>query len=360
MANITKEYKSWLNELKQRIHSSQIKAALKVNAELLALYWHLGKEILQKESSYGKKLIDQLSKDLMNEFPHLQGFSRSNLYYIRQWVLFYTQKSPIVPQLVGQLDFSGQQIDKEGDNSAILELITQIPWGHNREIISKCLEIHEALFYISETVKNNWSRNVLVHQIESKLWQRQGKAITNFEQTLPASQSDLARELIKDPYSFDFLNLAQEHKERDLESALMDNITKFLLELGAGFSFVGRQFPVKVGDKEFSIDLLFYHYKLRCFVVVELKAGEFIPEYSGKLNFYLNVVDDMLKQKEDNATLGILICKQRNEIITEYALRGINKPIGISEYQFTASLPENLKSSLPSIKQIEEHLSEPK
>lgn len=198
---------------------------------------------------------------------------------------------------------------------------------------------------------------VLINQIESKLWQRQGKAITNFEQTLPAPQSDLAREMIKDPYSFDFLSLAKEHKERDLESALTDNITKFLLELGAGFSFVGRQFPVKVGDKEFSIDLLFYHYKLRCFVVVELKAGEFIPEYSGKLNFYLNVVDDMLRQKEDNATLGILICKQRNEIITEYALRGINRPIGISEYQFIARLPVGLKDSFPTTEQIEQHLS---
>lgn len=361
MVNITKSYKGWLNELKQRIHSSQIKAALKVNAELLALYWHLGSEILEKEKEkgYGKKLIDQLSKDLMYEFPQLKGFSRSNLYFVRQWVSFYAQKSPIVQQLVRQLSDSGQLVDNENNrnvDNAIQEVLFQIPWGHHIQIITTCKNLDEALFYVTEVARNSWSRNVLLNQIESNLWQRHGKAITNFEQTLPAAQSDLARELIKDPYSFDFLSLAKEHKERDLESALTDNITKFLLELGAGFSFVGRQFPVKVGGKEFSIDLLFYHYKLRCFVVMELKAGEFIPEYSGKLNFYLNVVDDMLRQKDDNATLGILICKQRNEIITEYALRGINRPMGISEYQFTARLPEGLKDSFPTSEQIKRHL----
>jgi predicted nuclease of restriction endonuclease-like (RecB) superfamily len=364
MANISKEYKSWLNELKQHIHSTQIRAALKVNAELLGLYWHLGQEILNKEKDrgYGKKLIDQLSKDLMQEFPQVKGFSRSNLYSVRQWVSFYAQNGPTVQSNFGQLAEFGQSVGNksiEEANGQMLNVLFQIPWGHHLQIISKCKRLEEAIFYVKETGRYNWSCNVLLHQIESKLWERQGKAITNFEQTLPAPQSDLARELIKDPYSFDFLNLAKEHKERDLESALMDNITKFLLELGAGFSFIGRQYPIKVGDKEFAIDLLFYHYKLRCFVVVELKAGEFIPEHSGKLNFYLNVVDDMLRQKEDNATLGILICKQRNEIITEYALRGINRPMGISEYQFTARLPESLKDSLPTIEQIEEHLSEP-
>lgn len=333
---------------------------MSVNSELLLLYWHLGLEILDKEKNkkWGTKLLDQLSTDLLKEFPQMKGLRRDNLYRIRQWVLFYTRNSLIVAQLVPQLSKEVHSIENESlSNPTIEQLLCQIPWGHNREIVTRSSDINEALFYVAETKKYNWSRNVLINQIESKLWQRQGKAITNFEQTLPALQSELARELIKDPYSFDFLNLAQEHKERDLESALMNNITKFLLELGAGFSFVGRQFPIKVGDKEFAIDLLFYHYKLRCFVVVELKAGEFIPEYSGKLNFYLNVIDDMLRQKDDNATLGILICKQRNEIITEYALRGINRPMGISEYQFTARLPEGLKDSFPTNEQIEKHLS---
>lgn len=356
MATVIKEYKNWLSELKTRIRSSQIKAALVINTELLRLYWHLGQEILEKEKSswWGNRLIDQLSDDLKKEFPLVSGFSRDNLYWMRRWVKFYTSKGSIVAQAVQQLE---NAIQNDEDEEFVSDLIFQIPWGHNREVIAKCSGKNEALFYVTETIKNNWSRNVLINQIESKLWQRRGKAITNFEQTLPAPQSDLARELIKDPYSFDFLGLAKEYKERDLESALMDNITKFLLELGAGFSFVGRQYPVKVGGKEFSIDLLFYHYKLRCFVVVELKAGEFIPEYSGKLNFYLNVVDDLLRQKEDNATLGILICKQRNEIITEYALRGISSPMGISEYQFTARLPEGLKDIFPTNEQIERHLS---
>lgn len=311
MEKVTKAYKTWLQELKEHIHSSQIRTLLKVNAELLSLYWHLGKEILDKEKNggWGKKMIDQLSKDLMHEFPRLRGFSRSNLYSIRQWVSFYAQKSSIVQRHFGQLPGFGHNIENQKIDEydrQILNFLFQIPWGHHLQIISKCKQHDEALFYVKETGRYNWSCNILVHQIESKLWQRQGKAITNFEQTLPAAHSDLALELIKDPYAFDFLSLSQEHKERELETALVDNLTRFLLELGAGFSFVGRQYPIKVGDKDFAIDLLFYHYKLRCFVVVELKAGDFIPEYTGKLNFYLNVVDDMVKQKDDNATLRLI------------------------------------------------------
>lgn len=364
MTVISTSYKSWLKDLKQRIYSSQIKAALKVNEELLKLYWDLGNEILEKEKvkGYGTKLIEQLSADLLSEFPQIKGFSRTNLFYVRQWVSFYAQKSPIVHQLGGQLAESGKLIDNQDkviQNNITPTILFQIPWKHHVQIIASCKDLDEALFYVNEAAKNNWSRSVLLNQISGNLYHRQGKAITNFQQTLPTAQSDLAREIIKDSYSFDFLGLAKEHKERDLETALMDNITKFLLELGAGFCFVGRQYPLKVGDKEFAIDLLFYHYKLRCFVVVELKSGEFIPEYSGKLNFYLNVVDDRLKQKEDNPTLGILICKQRNEIITEYALRGISSPIGISEYQLTEKLPENLRNSLPTVAQIEAHLANP-
>jgi predicted nuclease of restriction endonuclease-like (RecB) superfamily len=363
MTTITRAYKDWLKELKQHIHSSQIKAALKVNAELLTLYWHLGKEILdkQKNAGWGDKLIEQLSKDLLHEFPYMKGFSRTNLYYITQWVSFYNSENQIVPQLVGQfreLSQGRSNQAKTDDGSVMLQLVTKIPWGHNREIISKCSDINEALFYLVETIKNNWSRNVLLNQIDSNLWQRKGKAITNFEQTLPDAQSDLARELLKDPYAFDFLNLSDDHKERELETALIDNLTRFLLELGAGFSFVGRQYPIKVGDEDFAIDLLFYHLKLRCFVVIELKAGKFKPEYTGKLNFYLNVVDDILKHQADNPSVGILICRQHNQVVTEYAIRGINRPMGITEYQYTAKLPENLKDSFPTIEQIEERLSE--
>lgn len=358
MTNVTVTYRRWLNELKQHIHSTQINAALKVNEELIALYWHLGLEILDKEknTSYGTKLIDQLSKDLIKEFPQVKGFSRTNLYLIRQWVFLYAQKDSIVHPAGGQLPESGKELIKLTDKQPP-EILFQIPWKHHKQIIAKCTDPKEALFYISAAAKYNWSNTDLVHQIESKLFQRQGRAITNFEQTLPAIHSDLAREVIKDPYAFDFLSLRNEHKERELESALMDNLTRFLLELGAGFCFVGRQYPIKVGDKEFAIDLLFYHYKLRCFVVIELKATEFRAEYTGKLNFYLNVVDDKLKPKEDNPTLGILICKQRNEIITEYALQGINKPIGVSEY-LSGPLPENIKDWLPTIQQIEEQLSD--
>lgn len=358
MSPVSKEYKDWLKQLKDRIHSSQLKAAIKVNTELVQLYWHLGIEILRKEkdNKYGKNLIQQLSQDLLHEFPQIKGFSRTNLYFVRQWVQFYTQKRPIVQQPVGQLQEPTHEIDSQWAEVIPTKLFL-IPWGHHQQIISKCKDYDQALFYIHETVKNNWSRNVLLNQIESDLWRRQGKAITNFDETLPAIQSDLAREIIKDPYSFDFLDLTKEHKERELESALIDNLTRFLIELGTGFSYVGRQYPLNVGNKEFFIDLLFYHLKLRCFVVVELKAGEFLPEYTGKLNFYLNAVDDTLKHKDDNPTIGLLICKERNEIITEYALRGISRPIGISKYKVNDPLPEYLKDSLPTAEQIEAGLA---
>jgi predicted nuclease of restriction endonuclease-like (RecB) superfamily len=323
----------------------------------------LGHEILDKEknATWGKKLVEQLSKDLLQEFPSMKGFKRDNLYRIRQWVKFYTRNDSIVAQAVPQLENQTVSIDNQPskpNDLNVFGLISQIPWGHNRVIVAKCNTIKEALFYVTQTIKHNWSREVLLNQIDGNLWQRQGKAITNFHQTLPAAQSDLAHELVKDPYAFDFLNLSDEHKERDLETALVDNLTRFLLELGAGFSFVGRQYPIKVGDEEYAIDLLFYHLKLRCYVVIELKTTKFKPEYTGKLNFYLNVVDDMLRHEDDNASIGLLICRQHNQVVTEYAIRGINRPMGITEYQYTARLPENLKDSFPTIEQIEQRLSE--
>ncbi|TKK70219.1 DUF1016 domain-containing protein [Ilyomonas limi] len=369
ISSMNPDYKQWLAHLKAQIRSAQIKAALKVNAELILLYWQLGNEIVQKqnEAKWGDKWLHQLSKDLMSEFPDIKGCSHTNLKYIIRWYQFYapaigqqavaqlqnkvkTGGNTTVQQPVGQI---GQQVVDQ-----IPALLTTIPWGHHLQIITKCKKLEEALFYIKETSTHNWSRAVLVHQIESGLYHRKGTAVTNFETTLPKPQSDLAKELLKDPYTFDFLSLSEEYKERDLENALTDHITKFLLELGAGFSFVGRQYHITVGGDDFYIDLLFYHLKLRCFVVIELKTGKFIPEYAGKLNFYLNIIDDSLKHATDQPSIGIIICKERNKVVAEYALRGMDKPIGVSEYQLTEKLPAALKGKLPTVEQIEEELKD--
>ena len=331
---IDKNYKLFLKEIKSKIKSSQIKASIKVNEELLKLYWDIAKMIVgkQKESSWGDNLIRQISKDLKLEFPNMKGFSVTNIKYMRQWYLFW-QKSP---QLVDE--------------------IFKIPWGHNREIITKCKSMDIALFYAQKTVQNGWSRAVLVHQIEGGLYQREGKAINNFEAKLPSPQSDLAKAILKDPYSFDFLTLREKHDERELEDALMEHITHFLLELGSGFAFVGRQYKLIVGGDEFRIDLLFYHIKLKCYVVVELKTVKFKPEFAGQLNFYVSAIDGELRESQDNPTMGILICKSKNDIVVEYALKNISNPIGVSEYQLVNKLPKEFKSSLPSIEKIEAEL----
>ncbi|MEP6611855.1 MAG: PDDEXK nuclease domain-containing protein, partial [Mucilaginibacter sp.] len=242
------------------------------------------------------------------------------------------------------------------DFSILQPPVAKIPWAHNITILDRVKVKEERLFYVQKTLENNWSKNILVHQIESKLYHRQGKAVTNFTETLPSFHSDLAKEMLKDPYKFDFLNLSEEYFEKDLEDALVNHITKFLLELGAGFSYVGRQYHLEIGGDDFYIDLLFYHLKLRSYVVIELKTGKFIPEYASKLNFYLSAVDDLMKHKTDNPTLGILICKERNKVVAEYSLRDINKPIGIAEYELTQSIPENFKGSLPTIEEIENEL----
>ncbi|MFH1798149.1 MAG: PDDEXK nuclease domain-containing protein [Candidatus Omnitrophota bacterium] len=334
-----KEYKQWLLELKNKIQKAQIKAAIKVNTELLLLYWEMGADIVkkQKNAKWGEGFIEQLSSDLMREFPDMKGFSRSNLMYIRQWYLFYSSDKAIVQQLVGQL--------------------VEIPWGHNIAIITKCENVKEALYYVQNTIKHNWSRNVLVHQIESGLINRERKSINNFAMTLPKPQSDLARQTLKDPYVFDFLNMTGDCREKEMEDALVEHITKFLLELGAGFSYMGRQIRLEVGESEFFIDLLFYHVRLHCYVVVELKTGKFEPEHAGKLNFYVTAVDRQLKSASDQPTIGILICKTKDKIVAEYALSDIKKPIGVSQYQLTKSLPKKFKSSLPSIKEIEAGLN---
>ncbi len=334
-----KDYSAWLKELKNNIRRVQIKAAVRINSELLQFYWNLGQDIVdrQKNANWGAGFLKQLSMDLSSEFPDMKGFSLTNLKYVRQWYLFYSQK----------IEKSQQAVDQ----------LTQIPWGHNIAIVSKCKNLDEALFYVQKTIQNSWARSVLIHQIESDLFRRAGQAITNFKATLPSPQSDLARETLKDPYNFDFLTLTEKHDEKELENALVKHVTKFLLELGAGFSYIGQQYRLEVGGDEFFIDLLFYHVKLHCYVVIELKSVKFKPEFAGKLNFYVSAVDGILKSEQDNATLGILICKSKNDTVVEYALRDIRKPIGVSEYIITKNLPDEFKSSLPSIEEIEAELN---
>ncbi len=369
---IDKEYKAWLSDIKLKVRNVQIKAALKVQTELLNFYWDLGADIVAKQSRarWGDGLIEQLSKDLMAEFPEIKGFSRSNLMYIKKWYLFYssaTLPNQIAQQAVSQLpaeqkvqqpvgqiqevEKSQQVVDQTGQRA--ITHITRIPWGHNIAIITKCKNIDEALYYVEFTLANNWSRSVLVHQIESGLYKREGKAVHNFALTLPKPQSDLAIQTLKDPYVFDFLTMTKDYDERDLENALVSHVRQFLLELGAGFAYMGKQIAVQVGEREFFIDLLFYHTKLHCYVVVELKVVDFEPEHTGKLNFYLKAIDSQLRTDCDQPTIGILICKKKDKIVAEYALSDINKPIGVSEYRLTESIPDTFKGSLPTIEQIE-------
>jgi predicted nuclease of restriction endonuclease-like (RecB) superfamily len=328
------DYKKFISNIKKRIQQVQIKAAISVNRELLHLYWDLGRQIVakQNQTKWGSGLINQMSKDLQNAFPDMKGFSLSNLKYIRQWYLYFENSQ----QVVGQ--------------------ITQIPWGHNIIIISKCRTIEESIFYIQKTIQNNWSRAVLTHHIEGGLYAREGKAINNFKLTLPKPQSDLANQTIKDPYNFDFLTIREKHDEIELEEALVNHVTKFLLELGAGFSYIGKQYRIEVAGDEFFIDLLFYHVKLHCYVVIELKTLKFKPEFAGKLNFYISAIDGILKTELDNPTIGILICKSKNDTVVEYTLKEIHKPIGVSEYTIIRNLPDRFKSSLPSIEEIENEL----
>lgn len=343
---IDDEYRKWLTELKSRIRTVQLKAAISVNKELLEFYWGLGFEIIKRQSTTirGDSLIRQLSIDLAAEFPDMKGFSATNLKYARQWYLFYSQQVTKSQQLVDLL------------NLPKISKVTLIPWGHNIAIFTKCKNVQEAIYYVEQTIHNNWSRVVLVHQIESDLFNREGKAITNFNLTLPKPQSDLAQQTLKNPYMIDFLTMSKDYNERDLEKALVGHITSFLMELGAGFAFIGRQFPIQVGEREFFIDLLFYHTRLHCFVVVELKTVDFEPEHAGKLNFYIKAIDEQLRKLGDEPTIGILLVKNKDKLVAEYALSDIHKPIGVSAYELTRALPENLKSSLPSIEEIEAEL----
>lgn len=332
------EYKAFLKEIKGKILSSQVKTALAVNRELITLYWEIRSEIFskQQEKGWGSKTVENLSKDLKLSFPEMKGFSLTNIKYMVQFAREYP-------------DFQISQ-----------QLVGQIPWGHNILLLQKLTSLEERLWYVKKIIENGWSRNVLHHWIDSDLHKREGTAVSNFQKTLPSPQSDLAHQTLKDPYCFDFLTLRDKHDEQELESGLLDHIQKFLLELGAGFSFIGRQVHLEIGDQDFYLDLLFYHYKLRCFVVVEVKATDFKPEFAGKMNFYLSAVDDKMKHADDKPTIGLLLCKGKNKVVAEYALRDIHKPIGISQYEtkIIESLPEDLKGSLPTIEQIEQELEE--
>lgn len=327
-------YESWLSDLKQRIQSAQQRATLSVNRELVLLYWNIGRDILERQQAqgWGAKIVDQLAKDLTVAFPDMKGFSRRNLLYMRS--------------------FAEQWPEAE----FVQQAVAQLPWGHNILIITKSSSVAEARFYIEQTLEQGWSRDVLALQIKSNLYARTGKAVTNFSRTLPLPQSDLAQQTLKDPYTFDFMAMTAPFNERDVERQLTQHITQFLLELGKGFAFIGRQYHLEVAGNDYYIDLLFYHVTLKCYVVVELKNRKFIPEYAGKLNFYLSAVDSLLKRSDDQPTIGLLLCRDKNNVEVEFALRDMNKPMGVSEYTLVEALPDNLKGALPTVEEIENDL----
>lgn len=333
-SEVTAGYVDFIKGLKERIRQARLRAGLAVNQELIMLYWQIGKDILDQQAKlgWGAKVIDKLARDLRTSFPDMTGFSPRNLKYMRAFA------------------------DAYPDSDYVSAAPAQITWYHNCTLLDRVKDHAERTWYVAQIVQLGWSRATLVHQIDSGLYRRQGQALTNFPQTLPSIKSDLAQQILKDPYNFEFLGLGNDVSERHLEQTLVRYLRKFLLELGVGFAFVGQQYHLEVGGQDFYIDLLFYHLKLRCYVVIELKAVEFQPEFAGKINFYLSVVDDLLRSPEDGRSIGIVICKSKNKIVAEYSLRDTNKPIGVSSYQLTEGLPESLHGSLPSVEQLESEL----
>ncbi len=337
LSEMPNSYAKLLKEIKEQISNQRIRATLAANASMVLLYWDVGQTILQRQEKegWGSKVIDRLAFDLRQIFPEMKGISSRNLKYMRA----FAETWP--------------------DRKIVQEVLAQITWYHNIALMEKLDDQETRLWYAQKTILNGWSRNILTIQIESNLHCRQGKAINNFKKTLPKPDSDLMQQTFKDPYLLDFLIVDGEAREREIESSLIENLEKFLLELGAGFAFVGRQVHLEVGEEDYYIDLLFYHLKLRCYVVIELKAGEFKAEFAGKLNFYLSAVDDLLRHPDDKPTIGLLLCKTRNRLVAEYALGGIQKPIGVAEWEtkIVKALPEELKSNLPTIEQLEAELS---
>lgn len=338
--HLDKDYLSFLTQVKKKLQHAQVKAALAANTEQIRFYWELGTDILKQQENkrWGSHFLEQLSKDMRNAFPGMQGFSKRNLEFMRRFALTYPS-----------LDFAKQPV-------------SQLPWGHIIRLIQAVSDDDERNWYASQAIENGWSRAILTMQIDSDLYKRQAKLerkTNNFNKHLPASQSELATEMLKDPYKFDFLTIQEKASERDIEAGLTHHIRDFLLELGEGFSFVGTQVPVTFDDTEYFIDMLFYHLKLRAFIVCELKATKFKPEHTGQLGFYLAVVDDQLRHADDNRTIGLLLCKEKNKVVAEYALQNINAPIGVSEYTLSKALPTDLKTALPSIEEIEAELNTP-
>lgn len=330
------DYAAWLTELKARIHTAQQRATLAVNQELVLLYWQIGHDILARQGreGWGTKVIDRLAQDLRSAFPDMKGFSPRNLKYMRAFAQAWS------------------------DGAFVQGVLAQLPWYHQLALLDKLQTPLERQWYAAKAIEHNWSRNILVMQIESRLLERSGQAVTNFQASLPQPQSDLARESLKDPYRFDFLGLTEQAQEREIENALVRHVTEFLLELGAGFAFVGRQVLLEVGGEDFFIDLLFYHLKLRCYVVIELKAAAFKPEHLGQLGFYLTAVDREIKSEDDQPTIGLLLCRTKNKVVAEYALGDKTQPMGIAEYRLMQSIPAELKTSLPSIEAIEQALAD--
>ena len=366
---INKDYKNWLINIKSKIKNSQIKAALSVNSELISLYWEIGAMIVEKQekAKWGSGLIKQLSIDLKDEFSNLTGFSKDNLYFMKRFYLFYYKSITIVEQVVQQINEKQnteeniiiEQLVQQTDEYKISnwkQIVPKIPWGHHILILKKIKNQKEAIFYIKETIENNWSRSVLEYHIETNLYNRQGKAVSNFKNTLPKPESDLAQQLLKDPYNFDLLSLTKRAKEKELEQQLTQNISQFLMELGKGFAYMGKQFLLKVGDSEFRTDLLFYHTVLRAYIVIELKMTKFEPEFVGKLNFYTTAINELLKTDADKPTIGILLCKTKDNIVVDFSLKDIKKPIGVSEFTYN-ELPEEIKTYLPTENEFKTELN---
>lgn len=335
-----KDFKKWVKDISKRYRQAQIKASIKVNNELLMFYYNLGKEISLNSfrAVYGSSFYDNLSKELISDLPDVSGLSSKNLRYMEKFYNLYKDEIENFPQLVGQL--------------------YSIPWGHHRYIIDKCKDSKKALFFVRKTLENNWSRDTLLNFIDTDLYERSGKSINNFELTLPDSEKDLAKQITKDPYNFDFLTITKNYNEKDLKNALIENIQKFLLELGTGFAFVGKETRLLVGETEFFADLLFYNIKIHAYVVIEVKVSKFKPADLGQLGTYVASINHIFKGENDNPTLGILICKDKDEIVAEYSLENYNIPIGISSYELSRLMPSELKNSLPTIEELEDKLNE--
>lgn len=360
------QYAELLGLIKQRIRQGQARAVLSANAELIDMYWDIGRILheRQQQEGWGASVIPRLSRDLRNELPEVKGFSERNIGRMVAFYRAYPSFGAFLPQAVAKSAVNGilpRSAAKMGSNKTVIEplqqLVAKVPWGHHALLLEKIKEFSTRLWYMREIVEQGWGRDMLLLMIKKRAHERRGKAITNFGSLLPSPQSDLVHQALKDPYIFDFLTLEEPFHERELETGLIRHLEKFLLELGQGFAFVGRQYHLDIGGDDFYIDLLFYHLRLRCFVVIELKRGGFSPEYAGKMNFYCNVVDDRLRHKGDNPTIGLILCQDKKSVLAEYTLRGVAKPIGVSEYELTRALPDSLKSVLPSIEDIERELS---